>query len=384
MRYFLVAGEASGDLHGANLIRALKEKDAEATFAFVGGDMMQAEAGTAPIVHYSEIALMGFLAVFARMRAIARAGRCMQEALRQFAPQRIVAIDSSGFNFQYLIPYAHRHFPNTPLIYYIVPKLWAWRERRIRILKRYNPTLLVILPFEEKYFARHGLDATYVGNPSVEAIGDYLASYGKEEFRKSFFAKHRELDLEKPLIALLPGSRSQELRDNLPLMLQTIRKHFPQYSPLIAGAPGRDLSDYAPYLHQHTEARVLFGETFHLLAASKLALVTSGTATLETALIGTPQVVCYRMNGSRFVNWAFKRFMKVPYFSLVNLIAEKPIVAELLGSQANEENLRNNIEELLRKPAEITQGYNLVREILGTQKASHNAAQVVIQTESNT
>lgn len=384
MRYFIVAGEASGDLHAANLIRAIRKLDPEASFAFVGGENMQKEAGIPPVVHYGEIAVMGFTSVIARARSIARAGRRMQKALLRFNPHRIVAIDSSGFNFRYLLPFSHRHFPSVPLVYYIVPKLWAWRGRRIDTLRRYCHKLLVIFPFEESYFRQRGIDASYVGNPSLESVGRFIESWGKGGYNEDIFPLSPTLASKVPIVALLPGSRTRELHDNLPPMLAAIKNYFPQLNPVIAGAPGKDIKEYEPFLAKFPGTPVVFGKTYELLASAKFALVTSGTATLETAMIGTPQVVCYRMNGSPFIRQIFKKVMKVPYFSLVNLILGKPLVGELLGSEVNGENISNAVRRMNEDLPLFQQEYDRMRKILGSRDASHEAAKAILGLKADT
>lgn len=383
MRYFVVAGENSGDLHGARLITSLKERDPEAEFQFVGGDRMAEASGVAPLVHCEEIAVMGFASVLARFRGISHAGKKMQKGLLAFSPDRIVAIDSSGFNFRYLLPFAKAHFPEIPLIYYIVPKLWAWRSGRIKVLKRYCTELLVILPFEEAYFKTRGIPTTYVGNPSADSMDSLLATHGNEDSLQAFFSRHQEIPQEKPLIALLPGSRKQEIKDNLPLMLRTVSQHFPEYTAVIAQARGREKDEYSKFLKEYPHTYLLPDDTYGILATAKMAVVTSGTATLEAALIGVPQVVCYRFRATRLVNWLFLKLFHIPFFSLVNIIAQKKVVDELLAADATEENLRKSLEKLLTDEEAIQQGYREVRLKLGKKNASQNAAEAIIHAKGS-
>lgn len=380
MRYFLVAGEASGDLHAANLIKAILSQDSSAEFVFMGGEKMAAAAGCAPVVHYREIAFMGIAAVLKHYRGIDKAGKRMQAALLRFTPDHIVPVDSSGFNFRYLLPFAKRYLPSACISYYIVPKVWAWRSGRIKTLKRYCDKLLVIFPFEKEYFSRHGVDAIFVGNPCVNAVGKFLRSHGTETARAHLLQLLPTLDSQKPILALLAGSREQELRDNLPLMLRCAANHFPEYTPIIAGAPGRTPEDYTPYLQLEEGRRVqlFFDVTYPLLAAADMAVVTSGTATLETALIGTPQVVCYRMGGSRLANFTFRHLLPIPYFSPVNLIVGREMVEELLAADATEEKLAAALHRLKANLSEIREGYDELANLLEKKIVSEEAAKAII------
>ncbi len=381
MRYFIVAGETSGDLHGAKLIEALMENDPQCELAFVGGSAMEKVANKKAIVTSNAISVMGYKAVLSQYHTIKHAAQKMQSALRVFQPDRIIAIDSSGFNFRYLLPFAHKYFPSVPLIYYIVPKLWAWRSSRAKVLKRYCSRLLVIFPFEETFFRSMGLPVTYVGNPTVDELENYLGEHRSSKAITAFSQNYSHIPLNKPIIALLPGSRKQELRDNLPLMLETVSHNFPNYTAVVAGAPNKNLQSYRHFLEAYPQVHLLFGATASLLSVASMAIVTSGTATLETALIGTPQVVCYRMNGSRVVNWAFKHIMKVKYFSLVNLVAQKPIVKELLGANATVANLTTALIEIEKNTSVISENYKQMATILGKGGASHNAAKAIIATK---
>ncbi|KXB38114.1 lipid-A-disaccharide synthase [Bacteroidales bacterium KA00251] len=379
MKYFIVAGESSGDLYGARLITSLKQLDPQAKFLFVGGDRMAEAAETAPLVHCEEIAVMGIVAVLARFQAIASAGRKMQEGLLSFAPDRIVAIDSSGFNFRYLLPFAKKHFPQVPLIYYIVPKLWAWGKRRIKTLRRYCTALLVIFPFEEQFFQSEGIPTSFVGNPSVEVLGKYLNSYKNQSLQQDFVARNKRIPTSKPLIALLPGSRKQEIKENLPLMLRTVAHYYPHYTPVIARAKGRKAEEYSQYIQMYPKAFLLDDDTYALLASAEMAIVTSGTATLETALIGTPQVVCYRFKPLRIVNWLYSKVIHTPFFSLVNIIAGHKVVEELLAADATEKKLFEALEKLSSQASILQEEYREIRLKLAGDQASVRAADAIIQ-----
>lgn len=384
MRYFIIAGEASGDLHAANLIKAIKEEDPEAEFAFMGGDKMARESRTPPIVHYREVAFMGFGQVLRNFFSIHRIGKLIQKCMVEFAPDVIIPVDFGGFNFRYILPFVHKNLPSAHLFYYIPPKIWAWKKSRVHTLKRYCSKVLCILPFEEKFLESYGISAFYAGNPCIDAVDKYRNSYGKEEYKEAVVRRSPSLSLSQKehIVALLPGSRRQELRSNLALMLETLHSSYPHLYPIIAGAPGLTEADYAPFIPQNCPVPILFNATYELLAAAKFALVTSGTATLETALIGTPQVVCYRANGSRWMNWAFKKFFPIRYFSLVNLILDEPLVEELLAADASPHKLRLAIESLLLSPERITDGYKRLHTLLGETPSSQRAAREIVAQAS--
>ena len=366
MRYFLIVGEASADLHASALIRALKARDAEASFAFMGGDKMQEASGVRPIVHFSSVAFMGFVNVVKNLRTITRIGKQVQEAILAFKPDVVIPVDFADFNLRFILPFTKKNLPETKVIYYILPKLWAWRSSRIKKLRRWVDHGLCILPFEEAYFRSHSLPVTYVGNPCTDAHLSYLASHPEEV--------HRDR-----LIVLVPGSRKAELKNNLPTMLSVAKEfHIKGWQSIIAGAPGLTNEDYTPYRTGYEEIPLTFGDTYGLMRRASLALVTSGTATLETALWHTPMVVCYRMGGSSLVRWLFKHFFSVRFFSLVNLILDREAVPELLGDQMNDEKLRTHITQLLDEDSsERTNQLNAfaqIDELMGQEEAADRAA----------
>lgn len=335
MRYFLIVGEASADLHASNLIREIRSLDPEARFMFMGGDLMHAASGIPPIVHYREVAFMGIGPVLRNLGTISRAGKAVQEALLSFSPDVVIPIDFAGFNAQYILPFVPRQL-RAPIAYYIAPKLWAWKRWRIHKLRRFTDELLCILPFEEEFFRGYGMQAHYVGNPSVDAVETYLAQEGDCPEG----GKH-------PRIAILAGSRRQELKGNLRVMLEATSPLHGQYEVVIAGAPGLTAEDYAPYLRDYPWAELHFGDTYGLVRSSEVALVTSGTATLEVGLLGTPQVVCYRMGGQRIARWVFDHLFSTKYISLVNLILGYEGVVELIGAEVSAERLTNELSRLL-------------------------------------
>ena len=365
MKYLLIAGEASGDEHGARLIASLKAVDTEAAFAFIGGDKMAQQAGVAPLYHYREIAVMGFTSVLRSMRKISHAAQLLREEMTSNPPDVVIPIDYGGFNLRYTLPMAHRH--GVPVVYYIPPKVWASRRRRIKRLRSYTDFCLTILPFEADYLSQRGVRARYVGNPSIQSVGKLLASNAKL------------CDTVRPYIALLPGSREAEIARNLPIMCQAIDLLPAPWRAVIATAPSIDQAHYTPYINERIE--LVTDETLPLLAGASAALVTSGTATLETALIGTPQVVAYRLPTGRLARWAFDHLLPIRYFSLVNLIAECTVVEELLGDKVTPQRLAQALSPLLDRegPAyQVQQAhYDEIRQRLDPSRV---ASQVAAET----
>lgn len=372
MKYLLIAGEASGDEHGARLIASLKAVDAKAAFAFIGGGKMAQQAGVAPLYHYHKIAVMGFTSVLRSMRKIRLAVRLLQEEMRSNPPDVVIPIDYGGFNLRYTLPLAHRH--GVPVVYYIPPKVWASRRRRIKRLQSYTDLCLTILPFEADYLSRRGVTARYVGNPSIQSVGKLLDSNAKL------------CDTARPYIALLPGSRVAEIARNLPIMCQAIDLLPAPWRAVIAGAPSIDRAHYTPYLSERIE--LVTDETLPLLAGASAALVTSGTATLETALIGTPQVVAYRLPAGRLARLAFDHLLPIRYFSLVNLIAESPVVKELLGDAVTPQRLVQALSPLLDRESTAYQTqqaqYRMVRQRLEPSRVASQVAAERIYHELST
>lgn len=367
MRYFLVVGEASGDLHASRLMRSIKALDPKADFMFVGGDLMAEVAERLPLVHYRELAFMGFIPVLRNLDKISSSGYLVQEMMRAYNPDAVIPVDYAGFNLRYILPFAKEHL-DCPIVYYIAPKLWAWKKWRIHRLARYTDLLLCILPFEQEFFGRYGMRAQYVGNPCVDA------TLPIREQQAALPSTHRQ-------IAILSGSRKQELAANLPTMLAATKLLACSYKVIVAGAPGLEASDYAPYLADYPEVELRFGATYSIVAQSEAALVTSGTATLETALLGTPQIVCYRMGGLKISRWAWKTFFSVPYISLVNLILGREAVPELIGSEVEPLGIYHRLKAILEGGSERSQQLDSINELrhkLGKASTSDLAAQVVI------
>lgn len=368
MHYFIIAGEASGDLHGAALIWALRQADTHASFSFLGGDLMTAAAGSDPIIHNRDMAFMGFSEVIRHLPAIFSNLSVARRQLIARRPDCLILIDYPSFNLK-IAKTAKR--ADIPVFYYISPKIWAWKEWRIKAIKRYVTRMFSILPFERQFYARHSFPVDYVGNPSVEEIDGLRPSL---QSRPDFLAEHALRD--RPIIALLPGSRMGEIRCNLPVMVEAVRR-FPQYRPVIAGAASIPDEAYASIC----DYPVVRNSTFDLLANARAALVTSGTATLETALLGVPQVVVYRSNGSKLAYRIMRRLIKVDFISLPNLIAGSDIIPELILHNCTPDTIADSLAPLLTDtPARAAQleGYDRMRAILGTSTAATTTASLIV------
>ncbi len=372
MKYFLIAGEASGDIHAAQMINALKELDAQADFQFLGGDLMAAASGKAPLIHYRDMAFMGFIEVIKHLRQILGFMDKAKAAIKDMRPDALILIDYPSFNLK-VAKYAHS--TGVPAFYYISPKVWAWKEYRVKQIKKLITEMYSILPFETAFYAKHDYRVEYVGNPTVNEIAEAKKNFASVED----FKKINGLDPEKKIIALIPGSRKKEIRDNLPEMVKAAR-HFPSYQIVIGGAPGIDASYYGKVLGGD-ELKVIFGKSFELVNHSRAALVTSGTATLETAIIGTPQIVCYRMNGSKLTYSFYSRLLKVKYVSLPNLIADALVVQELLLHYCNEERMVKELGPLLEDSKErqdMLDGYAEIWRRLTNADSAKTAARRLI------
>lgn len=370
MKYYIIAGEASGDLHASNLMQAIKEKDENAEFRFFGGDLMQQVGGTL-VKHYRELAFMGFVPVLLNLKTILRNLEICKKDIVKFVPDVVILVDYPGFNLK-IAKYLKQN-TSIPVTYYISPKIWAWKEYRIKDFKKYVDQMLCILPFEVDFYKKHNYSVSYVGNPTVDAIEK---REDKDQTFQEFIELHK-LD-DKPIIAILAGSRKQEIEDNLPHMLKAIEV-FKSHQVVIAGAPGIDKSFYNKTL-QNNNATLLFGQTYNILSQANVALVTSGTATLETALLNVPQVVCYKTPIPKLVYWVFKNMLHTPYISLVNLIANKKVVRELFAKFFSVENIHDEIEKLLFDPKyrkNMLSEYKLIQEKLGTENASNKAAKLI-------
>ncbi|MCB0776844.1 MAG: lipid-A-disaccharide synthase [Chitinophagaceae bacterium] len=349
MKYYIIAGEASGDLHGSNLIVALKQIDPEAAFRCWGGDKMQ-QAGAVLVKHYRDLAFMGFAEVAKNLPTIFRNLKFCKKDILECSPDVIILIDYPGFNLR-IAKWAHKQ--GQKIIYYISPQVWAWKENRVRMMKQCIDKMMVILPFEKEYYkSRWNWDVTYTGHPLANIIHHYKETISIEKLS------------DKPIVALLPGSRKQEILKKLPVMLEVSSK-FPEYQFIVAVAPGLDKEFYNDLLSEYNNVTYASGITYQLLLQAKAALVTSGTATLETALFGVPQVVCYK--GSYLSYQIGRRLVNVKYISLVNLILDKPAVKELIQNEFNAVNLEQELRSLLNneeKRKEVQKDYTELQDLL--------------------
>ncbi|RYY84527.1 MAG: lipid-A-disaccharide synthase [Chitinophagaceae bacterium] len=364
MKYYLIAGEASGDLHGSNLVKELLRKDQDADIRAWGGDLMEA-AGATLVKHYRDLAFMGFVEVLMNLRTILRNLAFCKEDIQAFAPDVIVLIDYPGFNLR-VAEWAKEQ--GIKVVYYISPQVWAWKESRVKKIRATVEKMLVILPFEKNWYRdRWSYDVEFVGHPLMQVINEFLSSY------------QPEVEYLKPVIALLPGSRKQEVSVKLPVMLAAA-KAFPDHQFVVAKASSLDDSFYQEMLREHPSVLSVRNETYALLAQSTAALVTSGTATLETALFGVPQVVCYK--GSSISYQIAKRLVKIKYISLVNLIMDKPVVTELIQGECNAKNVERELRLILfdeQKKAQVKDDYYSLKQLLQQDgNASEKAAQAVL------
>ncbi len=367
VKYYIISGEASGDLHGSNLIKALKIQDPTANIRCWGGDLMQS-AGAELVKHYRDLAFMGFTEVVKNLPTIFKNIRFCKDDIKAFHPDAVILIDYPGFNLR-IAEWAHHE--GIKVIYYISPQVWAWKEGRVKKMKEIIDKMLVILPFEKDYYKeKWNWDVDYVGHPLIEAIEDKKKELG-------FIDRQHSPILKK--IALLPGSRKQEISKKLPIMLE-VAKSFPDYQFVVAEAPGQESAFYQPFLQAYQNVTSVQNATYQLLLESNAALVTSGTATLETALLGVPEIVCYK--GSNISYQIAKRLIKIKYISLVNLIMDKLIVTELIQDELNVSNLVNELNSLLndeKHQLQLKADYQALFEKLSKGgHASDQAAKIII------
>ena len=371
MKYYLIVGEASGDLHASHLMQALKRRDPESQFRFFGGDLMAAVGGTR-VRHYSELAYMGFVPVLLHLPTIMRNMKICKEDIARWQPDVVILVDYPGFNLS-IAKYVKAHHI-CPVYYYISPKLWAWKEYRIKNIKRDVDELFSILPFEVEFFEqKHHYPIHYVGNPTAQEVRQFIEERGVGEER----ADRRS----RPIIALLAGSRMQEIKDNLPAMIQATRHLSGQYDIVVAGAPGIHKDYYARFLNA-THVRLVSDATYSLLSKATAALVTSGTATLETCMFRVPQVVCYETPLPQLIGFLKRHLIKVRYVSLVNLIANREVVPELVAETFSVDNIRHNLEDILPggpKRQQMLDDYEEVHRRLGDSQAPDRAAQLMIK-----
>ncbi len=365
MRYYLIAGEASGDLHASHLMQALKQQDVQAEFRFFGGDLMTAVGGQR-VKHYRELAYMGFVPVLLHLPTILRNMKMCKQDISQWKPDVVILVDYPGFNLK-IAQYVKAH-RICPVYYYISPKIWAWKEYRIKNIKRDVDELFSILPFEVDFFEKkHHYPIHYVGNPTAQEVIAFLA-HEKSEIRNEKW--------DKPVIALLAGSRQQEIKDNLPAMIQATAHLADRYDIVLAGAPSIEPDYYAQFL-EGSAVRLVMNETYPLLARATAALVTSGTATLETCMFRVPQVVCYETPLPQLIGFLKRHILQVKYVSLVNLIANREVVRELVAETFSVDNIRRELEAILphgTKRQQMLGDYEEVHRLLGESKAADEAA----------
>ena len=378
MKYYLIAGEASGDLHASHLMRSLKNIDTQADFRFFGGDLMAAVGGTR-VRHYRELAYMGFIPVLLHLPTILRNMKMCKQDILDWQPDCVILVDYPGFNLD--IAKFVKAKTRIPVYYYISPKIWAWKEYRIKNIKRDVDELFSILPFEVDFFEKkHHYPIHYVGNPTADEVREFVAEgrfFRRDE--RTVPSAHG-----KQVIALLAGSRKQEIKDNLPAMLEAVKGYQKDYRIVLAGAPGIEPDYYDTFL-KGSGVEIVYNQTYQLLSEAYAALVTSGTATLETALFRVPQVVCYETPLPRLVGWLRKKVLSVRYVSLVNLIANREVVTELVADSFSVANIRRELQQILDGPArqQMFDGYDEVARALGDQKAPDNAANIMYTLLNN-
>jgi lipid-A-disaccharide synthase len=366
MKLYIIAGEASGDLHGSNLIKALRAQKQDLHIRCWGGDMME-HAGGELVKHYRDLAFMGFIEVVMNLRTIARNLRFCKEDILAYKPDAIVLIDYPGFNLR-IAEWAKEH--GIRVFYYISPQIWAWKQNRVHKIKRSVDRMFVVLPFEQDFYKKFDYDVSFVGHPLLDVISET-----KKDF--AHFTEENKLS-NKPIIALLPGSRKQEIATMLPIML-SVKNDFPNHQFVVAGAPGQAPEFYTPML-QNSDVKLIFGKTYGLLQHAQAGLVTSGTATLEAGLFQLPQVVCYK--GSAISYYIAKRLIKIKYISLVNLILDRPAVLELIQNELNTHNIKNELNLLLndvQRSGKMISDYKELHSKLGGPGASVRVANELLK-----
>ena len=372
-KFYVIAGEASGDLHASNMMRALKERDSTIDFRFWGGDHMAAVAGQ-PVKHIRDLAFMGFVEVLLNLKTILSNIRFCKEDIAAYQPDALILIDYPGFNLR-IAEWAKSQ--GIKVYYYISPQIWAWKQNRVHKIKKVVDKMFVILPFEQAFYDKFDVEVTYVGHPLMDAVKNYQENADETTIRK-------RLNLsDKPVIAVLPGSRKQEISSMLPIMLKAINELDETYQVVIAGAPAQDPVFYEPFMKGYQNVKVVHGVTYELLHISTAALVTSGTATLETAIFNVPQVVCYK--GSFISYHIAKRLIKVAYISLVNLILDKEAVRELIQDECNVKNALAELKAVMpegKKREAVLSNYSKLHQLLGKGGASKLVAQHILSLEN--
>lgn len=369
-KYYVIAGEASGDLHGSNLMKAMLKEDASCDFRFWGGDEMT-KAGGKRVKHIKELAFMGFVEVLMNLRTILGNLKFCKNDILAFKPDALILIDYPGFNLR-IAEWAHEQ--GIKVIYYISPQVWAWKQNRVHTIKKVVDEMYVILPFEKEFYQKFNFEVNYIGHPLLDAIEQYKEKHSEQNFRTS-----NNLT-PQPIIAVLPGSRKQEVKTKLPIMLEAV-KDFKEYQIIVAGAPSLDASFYQSFLSGYSNVKIVHGQTYDLLSNAEAGVVTSGTATLETALFEVPEVVCYI--GSPISYLIAKQLIKIKFISLVNLIMDREVVKELIQKECNPQSIKTELLQLLEggsKREQMLGDYKKMKEILGGGGASMKIAQSVLKT----
>ena len=368
-KVYIIAGEASGDLHGSNLMKAMLNEDPTIDFRFWGGDKMKAVAGE-PVKHISELAFMGFVEVLANIRTILGNIKYCKEDIKKYAPDTLVLVDYPGFNLR-IAEWAHEN--GIKVIYYISPQVWAWKQSRVHKIKKVVDHMYVILPFEKEFYQRFDFDVEYLGHPLL----DEIISFEERKVSENEFRVNNTLD-DRPIIAILPGSRKQEVSKKLPVMLEAI-EGMSNYQFVVAGAPSLEASFYKEFLQADT--KVIYGQTYELLSCSEAAIVTSGTATLETALFSVPEVVCYK--SSKISYLIAKQLIKIKYISLVNLIMDKEVVKELIQDECNPKAIKAELLKIIEGGSGrkiMLEEFELLKKKLGGGGASQKVARSLLKT----
>jgi lipid-A-disaccharide synthase len=372
MKYYIISGEASGDLHGSNLVKEIFKRDSDASIRAWGGDLMQ-EAGANVVKHYRDLAFMGFAEVISNIGTILKNFKVCKADILNFNPDVLILIDYPGFNLR-MAEFAHKK--GIKVFYYISPQIWAWKQNRVKKIKAFVDEMYVILPFEKDFYAKFDVDVHFVGHPLIDAVSQF-----KKELpdRESFFKEYGMSD--RPLVLLMPGSRKQEISKMLPLMLKVAANH-PEYHFVIAGAPGQEVSYYREFIGD-SDVQLISGKTYQLLSYARAALVASGTATLETAIFKVPQVVCYR---GGFVSYVIaKNLVKIEYISLVNLIMNREVVKELIQNDLNLKKLETEFVKIAKDGEARSQqltDYELLYEKLGGEGASALTAELMLKSQA--
>ena len=373
MKYFIIAGEASGDLHASNLMRELRKADSNAEFCFLGGDLMLAQGGKM-IKHYRDMAFMGIVAVLKNARTVLKNLSDCKRAISDFQPDVLILVDYPSFNLR-MARFVKENLNSTKVYYYISPKIWAWKEFRIKQIKRYVDKMFTIFPFETAFYAKHNYSVEYVGNPTVDSV----CTRPNQQQTFAEFSSENNLP-DKPIIAILAGSRKQEILGCLPRMIDAALR-FPDYQVVIAGAPGIDVELYDAVL-KGKNVSIVFGKTYELLQNSAAAVVNSGTATLETALVGTPEVVVYHIPCGWFGYLVKNIVVRVKFVSLVNIVAEKLVVKELLAHLFTVENIASELKSILKDKTyrqNMLNEYSLMRKFLGEPGAAERTAKKMVE-----